>query len=114
MVRSPAIEANWASFRRKIAPSQGDSKTGFFEEKRLKKQGPGAHSRWIGARGNGAILFKSCINPGYRDMSFRHCERSEAIQCTKKELDWFVASLLGMTGMRKPASLKSPHSRRVR
>jgi hypothetical protein len=27
----------------------------------------------------------------------RHCERSEAIQCNKKELDCFVASLLAMT-----------------
>jgi hypothetical protein len=31
---------------------------------------------------------------------FRHCERSEAIQCSVEELDYFVASLLAMTGRR--------------
>ncbi len=31
---------------------------------------------------------------------FRHCERSEAIQCSVEEMDCFVASLLAMTDWR--------------
>jgi hypothetical protein len=40
----------------------------------------------------------------FRFLYFRHCERSEAIQCSGEELDCFVASLLAMTGWRSERS----------
>jgi hypothetical protein len=37
----------------------------------------------------------------------RHCERSEAIQCSKTDLDCFVASFLAMTKIYAPFGVRS-------
>ena len=40
----------------------------------------------------------------WRDCSFRHCERSEAIHLATRKVDCFVASLLAMTTNTNPRS----------